>query len=244
MRLCIYGTDKRSECLRQIASEKGYLLTDIRPDVVVMPLPRAKLSDVKRMFPKGQIFICGTADDAFAKEARQNHWLLHPVLADETFQQANAQLTAEAALYKAMAREKGALCKKKCMVIGYGRIGRALVSMLRGLACKTRVAARRAETRREAGEGSIAMNEIENAIRQMDWIFNTVPSPVISTDALKNMKEGATVMELASPPYGLDMAEAERLGVQVQLEGGLPGRYCPRDAAEAWMEYIERSVGK
>ena len=57
------------------------------------------------------------------------------------------------------------------------------------------------------------------------------------------MKRDVILMELASAPYGMDMAAAEKLGLNVQIEGGLPGRYCPGDAAQIWLEYIERSVG-
>ena len=64
---------------------------------------------------------------------------------------------------------------------------------------------------------------------------------MIREEVLKHVKKDAVMMELASPPYGIDMHAAEKLGLQVHLEGGLPGRYCPQDAAGIWLDYIERS---
>lgn len=244
MRLCIYGSDRRGEWLRKLAVEKGYILTDIRPDAVVLPLPKAKYSDLKRMFPKGQMFICGMVDDDILQAAKENRWQLANVLQDETFQMENAVLTAEAAVWKAMKSEKGALCRKKCLVIGYGRIGKTLTGLLRGLGSEVIVAARRTEARKEAGENSVSVEEMGNVIGNVDWVFNTVPHVVMDEKVLKRMNGQTPIMELASVPYGVDMEKAAQMGIQVQIEGGLPGRYCPEDAARAWLDFIERSVGK
>ncbi|MBQ6950421.1 MAG: hypothetical protein IJN44_02895, partial [Clostridia bacterium] len=59
MRLCILGTDERGMMLRKLAQEKGYLLTEVNPDAVVLPLPKGKYADLKRCYKKGQLFIAG-----------------------------------------------------------------------------------------------------------------------------------------------------------------------------------------
>ena len=47
------------------------------------------------------------------------------------------------------------------------------------------------------------------------------------------MRPDALLLELASPPYGEDLAAARALGVRVEVEGGVPGRYAPLDAGAA-----------
>ena len=242
MRLCILGTDERGMMLRKLAQEKGYLLTEVNPDAVVLPLPKGKYADLKRCYKKGQLFIAGMTDEAIEAEAKAQEWRMKRVMEDETFLMENAILTAEGAVYKAMCARKGALCRCRCLVAGYGRIGKALTGMLRGLGSDVTVAARREAARRAAGDNSVDMLQMADVAGKMDMVFNTVPSVIFTEEILKTMQKDVVLMELASAPYGMDMEAAVRQGLNVQIEGGLPGRYCPRDAAKAWMDFIERSV--
>ena len=41
----------------------------------------------------------------------------------------------------------------------------------------------------------------------------------------------------------MDMQEAVRRGLQVCVEGGLPGRYAPLDAGEALFDALTRAMG-
>ena len=54
----------------------------------------------------------------------------------------------------------------------------------------------------------------------------------------------APIVELASPPYGMDMQEAVRRGLQVCVEGGLPGRYAPMDAGGALFDVLARGMAE
>ena len=51
------------------------------------------------------------------------------------------------------------------------------------------------------------------------------------------------IIELASAPYGLEMQKAVKLGLQVCVESGLPGRYAPLDAGEALFDALTRAMG-
>lgn len=243
MRLCIPGTDERSLLLKEQCKGKGYVVTEMNPDAVVLALPKARYSDLKRCFREGQLFICGMVDEGIKEEAEEKNWQMKNVLEDEAFLLENARLTAEGAVYKAMCARQGALCQKKCLVIGYGRIGKWLTRMLRGMGCDVTVCARKEASRKMAGENSVDVQQLNDVIGEMEMIFNTVPAMVMPEDVLEKVRKEAILMELASAPYGIDMAAAEKLGLNVQIEGGLPGRYCPGEAAKIWLEYIERSVG-
>lgn len=243
MRLAIYGSDERVQALKELAAAKDYILTDVRPDAVVLPLPRARYGDVKRNLCEGQLVIAGGMDEALQLAAKEGKWRVYSVMEDELFQRENALFTAEGSIWKLMEKRKKAICNSRCLIVGFGRIGKALQKILLAMGADVIVAARRKESREAAGPGSIDMGEIQEIIGKMDVIFNTVPCHVISEESMKMISPNAVVMELASPPYGMDMGLARAMDIQVMIEGGLPARYCPRDAAGAWLRCVERSVG-
>lgn len=244
MRLSICGTDERSLCLRKFAQERGYVLSDQRADAVVLPLPRSKMSDLKRIYPAGQKIICGQSEDALIRSAKENGWELMNVLEDEAFLRENAELTAEGALYYAMKGQKRALRKATCLVMGYGRIGKALQKRLESMGAEVIVAARKESSRKEAGEKSVDIDGMKKIIGQMDFVFNTVPCILLGEKEVKQLKKDVLFMELASPPYGVDMEAAAAHSVSIRIEGSIPGRYCPMEAAGVWMDFIERRVLK
>ena len=75
-----------------------------------------------------------------------------------------------------------------------------------------------------------------------DVIFNTVPAQIMGEEVLGMIRRETLVIELASAPYGVDMAAARQLGVRVEVEGGVPGRYAPMEAGAALFEAAQRAV--
>ncbi|MBR4537452.1 MAG: hypothetical protein IKO52_01255 [Clostridia bacterium] len=242
MRILICGNGERDRCLAALCLEHGHSTPDHGPwDMAVLPLPRSYLSEeTADQLPRGQKIVCGTTDAAFDKLAEKRGWKLLRVLTDEAYTQENAKLTAEGALFTAVARMNRALRGAQCLVIGYGRIGKALTGLLHSLGAGVTVAARREESRKEAGKNSVSISYMPHILSRMDVIFNTVPAPVLGEKELRHVKPQCVMIDLASAPYGIDMDAAEALGRKAFLESGLPGRYCPLSAAEALLNYMER----
>ena len=242
MRILICGNGDRERYLAALCPGRGHSTPDHGPwDMAVLPLPKSCLpEETADQLPRGQKIVCGMTDAAFDKLAEKRGWRLLRVLQDEAYTQENAKLTAEGALFTAMARMNRALRGAQCLVIGYGRIGKALTSLLRAMGAMVTVAARREESRREAGENSVPIPYIPNILPRMDVIFNTVPAPMLGEKELRNVKPSCVLIELASAPYGIDRDAVEALGLKAYLESGLPGRYCPLSAAETLLNYIER----
>lgn len=165
--------------------------------------------------------------------------------ADEALIQENAWLTAEGALAAAMQASDAALRDARCMVIGWGRIGAALTELLVAMDARVTVASRLASGRNRAverGAEAVFTGEIAGALPGHSLIFNTAPGMVLDADALKEIDRDAMVIDLASPPYGVDLSAAWALGLRAWREPGLPGRYCPRSAALALLRAMERNV--
>ena len=244
MRILIVGTGPREIYLAAACQSHGHELVSSGPwDWVCLPLPRSPLPEEwKDTLPRGQKILCGQPEEALRDEAGARGWRLVNALRDDIFVRENASLTAEGALCAAMACQDGALQGQHCLVIGYGRIGQALTRMLRGVGAGVTVAARREESRILAGEGSVPIEGIPAVLPHTDFLFNTVPAPVLPDTALPLLPRGAHLFELASPPYGFDVEAARKLCLDARLESGLPGRYCPQSAAEALLRLMEREA--
>lgn len=242
MRILICGNGEREKCLGELCPARGHSTPDHGPwDIAVLPLPRSFLSEeTADQLPRGQKIVCGMTDAAFDKLAEKRGWQLLRVLKDEAYTQENAALTAEGALFTAVARMNRALRDSRCLVIGYGRIGKALTRLLWAMGATVTVAARREESRMEAGENSVSIQEMPQVLSRMDVIFNTVPAPMLGEKELRQVKSQCVMIDLASAPYGIDRDAAEALGLRAYLESGLPGRYCPLSAAETLLNYMER----
>ncbi len=150
----------------------------------------------------------------------------------------NAYLTAEGAVALAVQEHPGTLGGARCLVTGYGRIGKALCGMLRGMGAQVFCGARKDSDLtciRAAGYQPLRYGEIA---RPFDLIFNTVPARVIGEEALACQSQDALAVELASAPGGIDLEAAEAAGVRVLLAPSLPGRMSPKASGELIQEAV------
>lgn len=163
---------------------------------------------------------------------------------DEAFLRANARLTAEGAIFRAMQRQGYALMGATVLITGFGRIAQELTVRLVALGSFVIVCARNELQMRRAhemGAHPVPLSQAASACRQADVIFSTVPAHVLGKNELDKIPQDALVIELASPPYGMNMELARHMGVSVALESGLPGRYAPMNAGAALFDVLERA---
>ena len=92
------------------------------------------------------------------------------------------------------------------------------------------------------GAHPVPLGQLGSAAFTADVIFNTVPARIMGEDVLAMVGKEALVMELASAPYGVDIEAAKRIGVHVEIESGIPGRYAPLDAGAALFEAAQRAL--
>lgn len=166
---------------------------------------------------------------------------------DEELALLNAIPTAEGAIHKAMELSPVTLHGSIALVIGLGRCGAALARALRGLGAHVRVLVRRRESAAlafSAGFTPYIIADADTALAESDFIFNTVPAPLLDASLLSKVKREALVLDLASAPGGTDFDAAASLGLQAVLLPALPGMAAPRTAGEILARVYPRLIAE
>ena len=164
---------------------------------------------------------------------------------DETLAIFNAIPSAEGAIQIAMEQTDGTLWRSRVLVIGFGRIGRALAARLHALGAQVSVSARKASDLAvidSLGYRSEKTGIYEAGLCRYDCILNTVPAPVLSAAHLQAIRPDARVIDLASSPGGLDPTCVRDARYIPAL--ALPGRVAPKSAALFIRDSILRSLNE
>ena len=154
----------------------------------------------------------------------------------EGAQVANAVPTAEGALQLAMESTDRTLHGSRCLIIGYGRIGRLLADRLLALGAEVTVSARKYGDLAwiEAwGYRGVQTGALTGQLDRFDLIFNTAPALILDGTRLRETREDCVIIDLASAPGGVDLEAAKRLSRRAIPAPGLPGKVAPRTAAAA-----------
>ncbi|NLY90789.1 MAG: dipicolinate synthase subunit DpsA [Firmicutes bacterium] len=142
----------------------------------------------------------------------------------------NAVPTAEGAIQLMMEETPFTVDGSSCLVLGFGRVARALVPRLLALGANVTVAARNPEQLADAGEAGgkpLPLSQLAGEIGQAEVVFNTIPALVLPDALLQKMAPGTLIIDLASAPGGVDFEAAKRYRVKAILALGLPGKVAP-----------------
>ena len=159
----------------------------------------------------------------------------------ETVAIANAVPTAEGAIQRAMELLPITLWTSRCLVIGYGRIGRILAHRLQGLGADVTVCARKpkdiAYIQAFGYTGDIT-GLYQRDLSQYDCIFNTVPAPVLSEAQIRRTRADCLFIDLASAPGGIDGVACSALSRPYLHALSLPGQVAPATSGKIIADFI------
>ncbi len=262
MRIIIVGGDNRQVTIKTNLEKLGHYVYHIITtkdldidftsfDTVIFPLPttrdgvlinntlsedKIKITDITDKL-QSQKILCGNysfEDFVFTDYGK-----------DESTAILNAVPTAEGAIAVAIDNTPFTIWKSKCLVVGYGKIGKALSKRLNALSSDVTVSARRDKDFsyiESQGFKHIETDNIEQFAHNYDIIFNTVPKQVITKNVLEKCKKDCLLIELASSPYGIDINAAEELNLKVIKALGLPGKIAPDTAADILTKVIVKNL--
>lgn len=157
----------------------------------------------------------------------------------------NAAATAEGTLELLLSELPVTILGLKVLIVGGGRISRALRTRLKLLGADVRVSARKyADLAWISSDGctAIPIQQMEESVQQVDAIINTVPAPILGHDILQKIPRQTLVIDLASKPGGVDFEEANRLGLKTIWALSLPGKTAPISSGEILFRTIEHII--
>ena len=223
-------------------------------DVIIMPLPISKdgvhlfapFSEEKPLLEnifkenKQAYFLGGSiSNETLEKAARQNVRIVDYYL-DEMLLEKNAKLTSDGAV-ELLKNDLNTTIK--VLIIGFGRIGKALCKELNDMSVNFCITARKQSdySKMEAlGYQWTETGKIKEVINDYNIVINTVPSLVLSEEELKNCKPDCKILDLASAPYGTDFNFCDKKHITYNIAPGIPGKYYPKEAATAIYETIKK----
>ncbi len=233
-------------------------------DLVVLPLPVSQDDErlhcplTKKTLPLCEVFdaltpaqrvVGGKVSRAVREMASARGITLDDYLIREEVAVANAVPTAEGALAIAMAEVPYTIHGADCLILGYGRVGKALGQTLAAVGAHVTVAARKPcdlAWIRAAGHTALSFDTLTggDAPLPYDIVFNTVPSHIIGDPLLARMKRDVLLLDLASSPGGIDHEAAKAHGYHVVWALSLPGKTAPVTAGKIIGESIRTLLGE
>ncbi len=264
MNIGIFGGDLRQIHLYELLKNKhrkvDILYNRIRKkecscyDVILLPLPVTKDGkhlltpfndnkiELEAIFKeyKSARFFGGAVSKAVTQQAARHSIHIVDYYLDEMLLKKNAALTADGAI-ELLSDELSE--SQKVLIVGFGRIGKALCERLNKMKMDFCVTARKESDfmlMNALGYRWIETGEIRNYIEDYSLIINTVPSLVLGEAELKNCKPKCRILDLASAPYGTDFNYCDKKHITYDIAPGIPGKVYPAKAAEAIFETIEQ----
>ena len=232
----------------------GKLEDALGADVVILPVPlldsdgmlncpgaRLSAPELLSKFRSGQRVFAGMIPPEMISEAEMAGVSMTDYMKLEPVAIANAAATADAALCLTVQETRDALAGKRCLVLGFGRIGKLLCHRLRGAGASVTAAARNPNDRawiRALGLSALDASNLCGGLSGFQMVYNTVPAPILDADLLRELPSDCFIMDLASKA-GVDMEAASALGLAPLWARGLPGRIVPRGAAAILREILK-----
>lgn len=268
----VIGGDKRSEYMVQFLQELGYrviscvmiprekekLAEIIRwADVLVTPVPFSRdgvelyhekgagilIEDFISWMRKGQILFGGNIPKVVRQAAVEKQIQYYDFMEMNEVATDNSVATAEGTIAEAIAASDFNLCNSKCLVLGYGRCGKALVNRLKPLGAVCSVALRNAaEKILPSTTEIIPLEDLSSHVQKYDFIFNTIPARILTEEQIQKVKQDCIIIDIASKPGGTDFEACRQRGIYAKLSLGIPGRYAPKTSAQILVNAMNRRM--
>ncbi len=199
------------------------------------PAEDLTLTKVTEALTKDHLLFGGVLPPLITKACEAEDISYYDLMKDERITILNAIATAEGTIMEAIASSDINIHGSKALVLGYGRCAKVLAAKLKALDAHVLVSARNPEAlsfAEASGLSAVALPYLKCVLPSCDYIFNTIPSLILTPDCLNYVNKYACIIDIASAPGGLDYAYAEKLKLNAKLCLGLPGRVAPKTSAD------------
>lgn len=271
-KVAVIGGDKRSEYMVRFLQESGYVVMscvmipsepeEVRKivkwaDVLVGPTPFSRdgveiyhekggcilLGDFAGWMREGQILFGGNISPSIRQEAEKKRVQYHDFMAMDEVAKDNSVATAEGAIAEAITASDINLNQSSCLVLGFGRCGKAIYERLSALGARCSIGLRNATQKELPAEATtISLEDLPAHIRHYDFIFNTIPVKILGRDCIEKVRKDCIIIDIASKPGGTDFEACRERGIYANLSLGIPGRYAPKTSAQILVNAINRRM--
>lgn len=250
------GFERKSGLSPDVLQVKQAAEAAARADCVVLPLPfsidgqsvnapfsRAPilLDELWRAVRPDTFVTGGMFTPAVAEAAETYGFKAADYYAEEELAVLNTVPTAEGAIQIALEELPGTLHGARCLVLGFGRVGKTLCRALSGLGARVTGAARSYEDlawMRALGCAPLHLNALPAAAAGFDAVFNTIPAVVLERELLGKFRKDVLIIDLASRPGGVNFEAAKELGLHTVWALSLPGKVAPHTAGQFIKETV------
>lgn len=219
-------------------------------DIIIGPIPfsndnetiitsyndeKIYINDVFKCITGNKLFFAGKIEEKILHLAKSYGMNVVDILEREEMAVLNAIPTAEGAIQIAMKELPITIHGSDVLVLGFGRVGKMLSKMLKGIGARVYTAARKYEDMawmKGYGYHPVHIREIEEQVSKMDIIFNTIPHLIVKEKILKRLKYNCLLIDLASKPGGIDIKAASKMNIKTIWALSLPGKAAPATAAD------------
>jgi len=177
--------------------------------------------------------------------AEKYHFRLVSYLTDD-FAIKNNYITVEGIIETIVNQSDKAIYGSNVAILGYGKLGAICAKVLNTMKANVTIVARSDKDRLHASIYDFAVSdylEFASKITQYDFIINTVPSMVLTNNMLEQLNGTETmIIDVSSPPYGLDHQFAKTKEIKVFLLPGIPGKIAPKTSGFLLGESIYQHI--
>lgn len=241
--------------------EKGFVEKDLNPkimqcknleqaineaEIIITALPFSKdnknintpLSEKKLKIEevlnkiKGKKVFTGNISKEIKEKFDKENIKFFDIIKNEEFAILNTVPTAEATIKIIIENTKNIIQNSRCLIMGFGRIGKILSYKMQSLSLKTTVIP--TNNIEEAwgkayGYDIITFENIKEKkeiLSKYDIIVNTIPKIILKEEELKNVRKDTLIIDLSSKPFGIDRDFMKNENMNFIEALGLPRKNC------------------
>ena len=183
----------------------------------------------------GKILIAGGIKQDVYDIASEKNINVMDILKREELAVLNAVSTAEGAIKIAIEETLKNLHGSNILIMGFGRVGKILANMLKGIGAIVSCEARKNSDLawiRAYGYEPIPIANLKENLNRFDVIINTIPYIILDKDNLSKIRKDALIIDLASSPGGVDREAIKEEHIKFIWALSLPGKVAPITSAE------------
>ncbi|MFV0440176.1 MAG: NAD(P)-dependent oxidoreductase [Lachnospirales bacterium] len=235
MKFYVYETDTRQKLIGEFLEKKGLIKDKTVSDVDILVLPFVNVEknleidinqDYVNSLKKTVKVFTGVKNERLRKLFQENNKSYTEIMEYKEVSVLNSIPTAEGVLYNVIGSSTKGVFGSTVLVLGYGVCGSEIVRKLKALGANIDVIEQNEEKQAFAEiRGIYSVEEKDIYKKDYDYIINTIPEKIISTQTLKNISKTTIIFDIASFPYGFDEEEVSEKELNYKRLGSLPTKF-------------------